>query len=121
MAVDMEAGEPYVHPYTLGRRVEDLMEQMKQMKADMETGSAMAAVAYTLTTSLLLDLMPHLMKEHRRMASMVDRDPRACTAVFLRCDRIGDHSDLHEEHFDRAAKTRWRRNSNGHEFTYENW
>lgn len=118
MAVDMTPEEPYVHPYTLGQRVEDLVKKMEQMQADMED-NAMMAVAYTLTTGLLLDLMPHLMREHRRMAAMVDRDPRACTATFLRCDRFGDGSDFHEDHYDHAARTRWKRTRNGHEFTYE--
>lgn len=78
--------EPYVHPYVLGKRVEDLMELLRGQRAEMES-SPLAAVSYTLTVGLLLDLLPHLMQEHRRMASMVTRDPAACSAAYLHCWR----------------------------------
>lgn len=99
-----EDAEPYVHPYALGRRVESLVELLRGQQAKLET-DPMAAVAYTLTMGLLLDLMPELMKEHRRMASMVTRDPAACSAVYLGCWRTDD--PLHEDHYDSYRRVEW--------------
>lgn len=118
MATDVTPEEPYVHPYVLGQRVEDLVKQMKQMQVDMED-NAMMAVAYTLTTGLLLDLLPHLMLEHRRMASLVDRDPHQCRATYLGCARPAE--PYHEDHFDRSGD-QWSRTARGVSITYgHNW
>jgi hypothetical protein len=107
--------EPCVHPYTLGRRVENLVTLLQEQQAKMES-SPLAAVSYTLTMGLLLDLMPELMLEHRRMAGIVNRDPAACYAVYLGCHKSADTPHL--EHYDVGEGIEWTRGRNGLTMTY---
>lgn len=117
MAADTTPEEPYVFPETLGKRIRDLSETLRRLKAEMESGSPMAAMSYALSSELLLDLLPDLLLEHRRMAAQVTRDPMACNQVFLRCDQLAGHLG---EHYDRYARTEWFRGSSGTSMTYVN-
>lgn len=103
--------------WELGDRAGDLVAKLNDYRAKMEYDPN-AAAAFVLAASRLAELMPHVLRDYRRMRSLTDVDPNKCRATFLSCDRRlegtsdGSYSS-HEEHFDHGAGTHWSRGPRG--------
>jgi hypothetical protein len=99
-------------------RVQDLVTTMNTCRAQMETSPVAnlveASATYTLASQRLLELLPFLLKEHRRLTFQASRDINLCPEHYLSCLIQAD--TFHEEHWDPTG-IRWRADARNRSIT----